>query len=447
MPEPTYLSLLELAQAAAAAIRSGLWLVALCLVAVPGAAYALNQTADDRYEASVHVAHIPPTENTSLSRLGITGDAAPTGAQFVGDASVAGIIRRLGLDTPRSQLRERLLVDQPAGSSQATLTAKADSGPQATKLADAWATVVVESRNAGLSRKFRAARRVLRARQQRSPEPAERQIIQVRLLQLATAGETLASDLQVTQNAPRGVLVERFSMGLALGLGLLAGLGLALAKPLVSRRVLTPAVAASNFALPLLGVVGPLTRSGRRGKSTGRGRPLDGEALQSAVRLQSRLALIVETTSPILVTPARQHALHSQIVECAAAAYADGGRATALVRWRTDGLHSFDPTMLPESLEIVEEPGRWPALESRLRRLENSHDVVLIDGPGVLDSGDALLASQHLPIWLLTAGVGDTRADEANSLRHERAAFRQQPIGLAVGEAEKRLRIPWRRRR
>jgi len=103
---------------------------------------------------------------------------------------------------------------------------------------------------------------------------------------------------------------------------------------------------------------------------------------------------------------------------------------------------------MPEGLEIVEEAGRWAALESRLRDLEERYERLVIDGPGILDSGDALLATQRLPVWVLSVGVGDTRLDEADDLRREVAGLDKQPVGLVVGVAERRrwLRRPRGRR-
>lgn len=438
MAEPVALSPLELAHAAMAGLRSRLWLVLLCLIAVPAAAFALNQTGH-RYEATAKLAYVPFNDNLTLARVGVPLSSAPTADQLTADSIVDDLNRRLGLRTTRQDLRGRLRVDQPEGSAQATLTATARSSRAAAELANEWAIVVVESRNAAVAGQFNSARRVLRSRIRRGGDSEELRGGRARLLELETARASFPGDTQIVERVTRGTWGNRYPVGVAAALGLVGGIALALGTSLlITRRMLTPAVAATNFQAPLLGVIEPLSRARRRRKSAAKLEALGQRTLNSGVLLKSRLALVADMDSPLLVAPAKDHRFRSRIAECLAAAHADGGHSTVLVRWLGHGV-TFDPSSLPEKLKVVEASGGWTALESRLQELSKRYEVVVVDAPGVLESGDALLATQHLPVWLVTAGLDETRADDADALRRETAGLEREPVGLAVGAANRRL--------
>lgn len=420
---------MEFAHEAIAAIRARLWLLVLCTVALPIGALAYN-AAEAKFEAKALMSFTPLNENQTLISLGIPTPSVPSGNQLLADEVLGQTIAQLDLFTSIDGLRKRLRVEQTQGSREAALIASAPTSAEAVRLVNAWATAFVESRNKLLANQFAAARfTIVERSEDRETTNAERRILRTRLAGLDAARAAARSDSEVSQSgvasaAPAGKVSEV----VALIVGAIMGLALVLLLALLDRRIRTPALVSANYRLPLLATF-PAT-------------PNRVDPLSPAVSVQSKLALSMNGSSPprrIMVTSARSLPEEHMAAAHLARAYAESGQRTALVLWRAGDQANEDARRLSPSEAgarptLVCDDGRWPVIRDRLDELSRTTDVVILDAPPILESGESLLASQGVDAWVMCAVVGVTSGDDADAFKREIAGLGNPPAGLVAFE-------------
>ena len=421
------LTALEAAHEALAAIKERRRLVLACVILLPVLAIAFNAVRTE-YEARAELTFTPLNENQTLVGLGIPTQSVPTADQLLTDPILSEVNSRLALKETVGALRSRLEVRQDHGDRQVTLIGQASSPNDAVNLVNRWATSFVDSRNRLLAERFASVRGSLAATYGRATNRADRRTLKSRIDQIDSVRAASRGDTTVSQSAAGSPKpMRRFNELVALIAGLVIGVALALSLAIFDRRVRTPALAAANLGLPLLGVLPP------------RGRARD--ALEAAIRIQSKLAVRNGRPTPavLMVTSPKTLAERGWAAEQIARAYADSGCRVAMVRWRDDGDDVVKPDrdVSESGVHVESVSGRWSALEERLRQLGTHVDITVVDAPAMLSSGDALVASQRLPEWILCATLGVTRGDEVEAVKRELSELQTRPVGLVVIEGQR----------
>ena len=206
----------------------GVLLLALAGLAA-GGGYSLSQP--EVYAANA-TGFVSAGDNSNPA-LGSVGDSlAKSRARSYVDiassrATASDVIERLGLDDDPSTLIGAISVDQPADTVLLKITARAGTPRQAQRLADAWVSALADQ-----------------VQQIENPSGRAR-----------TAGlEVVPVESAALPSSP---ISPRTQLNLALGLlaGIMLGLGYALVRNQLDRRLRSAEVVESRFALPVIGGV------------------------------------------------------------------------------------------------------------------------------------------------------------------------------------------------
>lgn len=414
-----------------AAVRARWWLVLLVpLLAMAGvAAHAL--LVNPAYEAEVTLAFDPPDSGSTLGSLGLEGKPPPARDQLLSDSVLAAFRDRRAPDAadPRGRLRVRSASDR-----EATLVAEGDSSAAASDLANDWAQALATTRNSEQGARIERARVALERRLAAAgpvvePPTARQLSLQQDLDRLDAAQQALRPDTEVTRAAR--VNAQGASAGAyltAAGVALVAGLALALLVGTLDRRIRSPERLAKTFGLPLLGRL--RGNGGPAGPAPGGPDP--------ASRLYARLMLYSGGVQPptILVTAATAGADTALAAYAVAASIASSDRDVALVGWHPGGLGRTN-SRREGHVTLIEDGAPWPDFLLRVADLSFSHDVVVVCAPPLADVAESLLAAQAMSAWFVCASLGDTRIEDARTLRGAVEGLRRPPSGLLALSRER----------
>lgn len=402
------------------ALRARWWVAVLVTLVSLGLALALVDRSD-LYRAQAALTASAAPEPEALAAAGGRFPAAPTSAAAaLTDGVLVGLSREVRRSTPPTTWRAELAV-APAANGVLTLTAQRDDRASAIAAVNAWATVLVKTRNNQLTNAFTDARVVLtrregRARQRGDDATATR--VRAQRVALARARTSLEPDLTVTSAAASAIPVTRRSLAVIVAGALLAGivaLGLVLA---LERRLWTPDVAAAAFGLPVLATV--------------RGRGDDADDVQAGVSLHFHAGGTDAEPGAVLITPATRQSAEAAESDArlVARTLASAGTPAEVVRWNVAASGSGEDDA-PEA--VVE--GRWPVLAERVKALQATGTTAVVLGPPVTESGDVLFAGARLTSWFLPVDLRRTRVGHVTWVR--RVLNEERPLGLVVHGSRK----------
>ena len=473
------------------------------VVLLPLTTYLLMKPGPTTYEASATVL---------LNRQS-------QGASEIGDPTLWDPARTIRTQSEIARLpevasrviEESGLRDRDAGSFLATSSVIADeendflvfhardAAPSvAVRLANLYAAKYIEFRRELDTAALREAARELTdqleqlRRQGVEPDSQAYQTLISRRQQLETA-ETLQSSkaLLVRPAAAAGQVVsgERRSVWLALGLGLILGLGLAFLIETLDTRVRSVNDLVRRLGLPLLGTIPRPSRSVRRDRRLVMIHEPDNPAAEPYRMLRASLEMSRPSDHrAIMVTSAVEAEGKSTTAANLAVAMARAGQHVALVdldlyrpgleRWfrlpprpgltdvalgkvpLSDALREVplashvggrvlgDSVLVSQNgrassgkLEILprgtppESPGEFIAtrgFESALEELRARADVLIVDGPPLLLSGDGLMLSMKLDGMLVIARVNVLKQGQVDELERILASCPATKLGLVV---------------
>lgn len=239
------------------------WVVVALAVAAC-AALALVQAAlsDDRYEASASVVFGSPTLSDAalqVDRGGIDPEReAATNVLIASSEEVAEAVRReLRASVPASELLEAVSVEAEENANVLLITATADSGPEAARIANAFADEYIAFKARSEVQSIRAAKSDLREQLDAlPPNGSERESVEESLQRLTALGAVATGDARVIGRAspptePAGLgLLPLLLVGVIVGLGV--GLILVFLLESVDRRVNSLEEFEREYRLPAL---------------------------------------------------------------------------------------------------------------------------------------------------------------------------------------------------
>lgn len=421
----------DLSHALQVARRRG-WIVLVSLAAALAAAYGVTLLLPERYEATatMFVGGNAPSgdaaldlQYTSLAQTLVTTYAELAETRTVAEAAAAEA------DLDPSAVIGDVDAEAQAGLQILKLHARASSAEGAERVANAVAAALEE--------------RVDRVNASRSGE------VGVQVVDAATV--------------PSGPVSPKPLLNMIFGglLGLLVGIGLALARERLDGRIRTADEAERELGLPVLGVVPRLGRRTRRGEALARH-----ENQHVAEPFRSLAASVASLPGPeggrgILVTSAARGDGKTTVAAHLALALAEDNRDVALVEGdlRRPSLRRHFPShdapsldrviyksgqnRLPKSAGVC--PGlkvlaaeesqsnaahvlRGPEFERVVATALRDHDYLLLDAPAALTVSDASVLARHANTVLLVVRSGSTSAED---VRASQAVFRRLGVEVA----------------
>ena len=462
--------------------------VALALLA----ALLYLATAEDRYEAHADILVTPVAINDTtfvglpVIRESGEGRGVLTTARLVKTPQVADAARdKLRVRATREELLGSVHVEPQAQSNIVTITAEGDTAEQAAALANAFAAGVISERTGIFQRELaqvvgRLSRR-LTALPVESRDVGEARAVAERLGTLRGLVGSRDPTLQIASLAvppdekswPRPLL----SLAVALFVGLLLGVGVAIALELVNPLVLRDEDVLEE-RIPLLARV-PQTSVRDLQAHLQRGGTIEGDVRNAyqLARVNVSAALEDGGAGTILVTSAARGEGKTTAAISLALVYAQAGARVVLVDadlrrarlGRVFGLQTSQPG-LPElllgdvavedtlatvpgyrDLRVVtarpDDSGAVDLLQSKridavVEELRTHADIVIFDSPSVTEVADALPLAAAVDAVVLVVRYGRTRREKLARVRLLLGQLGVVPAGIiAVTRRRARLRV------
>ena len=408
------LSGIELLGVLRACLRAHRWLMVGAAVAFAVVAVAVQDAAYDP-TARTSLALADPRQDPTLQALGVPAPPMPTGGELLSDAVMATLAESADEDV--RTLRPRLRVDQDDGPEQVELLVEAPDMAQARRIADLWATAVINVGNGALQVRFEDAERAVRDQIDTAPTLARRRELRAQIGRLAVAQSSAPAYIRrvsVARPLPRRSPVFA---ALAGGLiGIVVGAFLGILRDALQRRVRTAPAAGAALASAALPVL-PRPDAPANGRVSAARNASIRLGVHAAPTGRKTWALVSPQTTPAVLAAA----------ELLLATLRSDGHSAGGIAWNVDappagfenvaaGIPQFDDVLLEHrerhSLTLVLVPG--PSLErAEAVYVDRAADVavVLLDLPSVvgrdLRAAVAELTATRLVWPLESVGAGD----------------------------------------
>ena len=246
------------------ALREHWVYIAVTLALAVGGALAYTQAAEPRYEANADILVSPVTSDTLVGlpvlRENLFGRSVVTAARLTKSPQVAARVReRLQLDLPLSSVSNLVTVTPQEQSDIVTITGNSASPAEAAKLANAFARALLAERTERFQQQLDRVMDRLSARlagPQGRPGTSEAGALSARLADLRALSDEADPTLEIVSAAvapslpasPRPLL----AVGVAGVIGLLLGIGIALALETVNPLVMRAEFTSERDAPPIL---------------------------------------------------------------------------------------------------------------------------------------------------------------------------------------------------
>ena len=259
------------------AVRQRWRFVVLVAALTTGVALAVSLSGEEQYEASAELLLRGQEPINALLQPGVGVSSDPerelnTDVQLIKVADTAYEARRkLGIDRSTDALLEQVETETTNTSNIVTLTARDPEPRLAARIANAFAEAYVEFRVTSARERYAQAAE-LAQQQLLQLDPQARRTAQGlelqarrRELQIAAALQTGGAEIVRRASVPTSASRPRPKLSGAIGLflGLLIGVGLALARELVDRRFKDEDAIEAFFDLPILAAIPRPARRGR----------------------------------------------------------------------------------------------------------------------------------------------------------------------------------------
>ncbi|HEV3001019.1 MAG TPA: polysaccharide biosynthesis tyrosine autokinase [Solirubrobacteraceae bacterium] len=472
-----------------AVVRRRLLTIAAAVVLVPAIAYAVSKAQDPVYEgrATVLATFKDPaagvTEDDTFNRDDAQRFAATQAGIARTPALADRVARSLGGGATGGDVLDDSAVAPRTGTDLIDFALRDGDRGRALRGAEAYAREFVayrgELERQALDRaadELRARLRELEARGLRDSS-VYRELAERRRRVRTQAALPDASVQFVSREDEATTVSPRTARNVALGLalGLLLGLALAFLREALDTRVRSGDEVVDALGLPVLGRV-PKPGRRRRGRRSGRGgagRPVVLEAPEGReaeafrkIRTNLSFAALDEPFRTVQVVSATAGEGKTTTAANLAAALARGGQRVVLVdldlrqpalgaAFGLSGAGIADVLAGDGRVEdaLVEVPVDGGSLEvlaagsaarggsellasapvrDALEPLAERADVVVVDGPPWVESGDGPALSAHVDALLVVVRLGEARRDEVAELRKALAASPARKIGVVL---------------
>jgi len=373
--------------------------------------------------------------------------------ELVHSAAVAGLVhRQLDSSEPVAEIRSRVGVSLVGSTRILDLTYRASSRSEAQRGADAYAVAYLELKR----QQVEAVRGQRKVNIEAALEPIEEELsdAQRQLGEVAPAsGAGLAARARVDdlagQAAPYhenlaesevvdpgdvGAVVSRASrpgapvrprplldalLGTIVGLG--AGAALALGRARVDRRLRSRADLEEHLGAPVLATVPRVRRSRRGSAGLVTVEQPDSRASDAYRALWIRMLAPVRTRPlrSVLVTGASGDSGTAAVAANLAVSLTRAGKEVALVSADREGDDVLQPEVMRDLLAA---------------RAEGT-DIVVVEGPPVLDTADCLALAPLVDGVLVVAAMGSTNCDDVALARHQLDQVGAEVVGGVLSNA------------
>jgi tyrosine-protein kinase len=473
-----------------AVLRRRALVVALCALALGGAAYGLSRRQAKRYTATASLVFDNSQQNLQAAGLQVVGSGGSQLPQQQTDLKLAQLgdmaaktAQQLGRGLTADGVRKDLKVSQEGESNIVDVSATAATPALAAQIANVYAGQFVDEQQNANHRYYGAALALV-DKQLAASTPRQRSspaglALQARAQSLAVLAEMRSGTVQIAQEAspPTAPSSPKIAQNAALGgvLGLILGLGLAFLLERLDRRIREPKDLAAIYRLPLLGVVPQSKALSRAQTRDGRpaAPPSEAEAFQ-LIRAHLRYfnvdrqlrALMVASAAPgdgkttvarnlaaaaarmgsrVLLVEAdlRRPTLARQLGLDPGAGLADVliGAVSLAQAKRTIALEEpsaarpvargFDVLLAgaappPNPAELIESQ----AMEGLLSLARSTYDLVVIDTPPLTAVSDAFPLLHKVDGAIVVGRVGRNRRDVAERLHETLAGMGAPMLGV-----------------
>jgi polysaccharide biosynthesis transport protein len=478
-------------------LRARIWLIAACMVMAGGAALAFSLMQEKQYSAESSLLFRDPGFDQRLfgsSSIQPWQDPAREAATNVRLASLDAVADRTAKDLGRGLdggTVSAMLDVEPEGQSDVVSITATDEDPEfAADVANAFASNYIVFRREADQAKVADAQRVVEAKyEQLEPEEQvgeEGQALQQQISDLTTLEALQTGNAELVQEAdtPSSPSSPQPIRNTIIGamFGLLLGLGLALMRERLDRRLKDPDELEDSFGLPILGEI-PESRSLRHDKRASASEALPAREAEAfrLVRTRLRYFNVDRELRSLLVTSAAASDGKTTVAFYLARAAASAGTRTVLVEAdlhqatlasefglsplpglaevlthqaspesvlqhipvedRSNGrgnVRNLDVIVAgaepPNPLELVESAG----MASLLEQLEEAYDLVVLDAPPAGAVADTLPLMRLVNGVILVGQLGKTTRDEAVSLREQLSSLDVSPLGVVLNRGRKR---------
>lgn len=478
-------------------LRARIWLIAFCGVVAGGAALVFSELQEKQYSAESSLLFRDPGFDQRLfgsSSVQPYQDPAREAATNVRLASLDAVADRTADDLDGrvdGGAVSAMLDVEPEGQSDVVSITATDEDPDfAAQVANAFARNYIVFRREADQAKVASAQRVVESEyEQLLPEEQigeEGQALQEQITKLTTLEALQTGNAELVQEAdpPSSPSSPRPLRNTILGgiFGLLFGLGLALLRERLDRRLKDPEELEESFGLPILGEI-PESRSLRHEKRGDASEPLPVREAEAFRMLRTRLRYfnVDRELRSLLVTSASASDGKTTVAFYLARTAAAAGTRTLLIEADLHeatlasefglsplpGLaevltHQASPESVIQELPVEDRsnglaggrtldvivagaaaPNPLELAESAemarlLDELSGSYDLVIVDTP------PAGVVADSLPLMKLVSGVilvgqlGETTRDEAAAVREDLASMGVPALGVVLNRARKR---------
>ena len=479
-------------------LRERWWIVALSALVCTLTALAVSLSSPKEYEASASLLFRNPGFSDALFGSDVFAPSldpareSSTNLLLVESREVAGAVKReLGLDETTSELLDKVEVEERTNADIVEIRARDENPRLAARIAGEFATQYVLFRQRADRRKIDDAENLISERLADLPPDAgaERTQLQDALQRLIALGAVQTGNAEVIDRPEVPTVAAspqtRRDVAVALFVGLILGVAIALLVDFLDRRVKSAEEFEELYRVPTLSTVPQSTFAAKR--ITTQGAPFEPFrilysglgflSVSGPIRvLMVTSAVAEEGKTSVAVNLARAVALSRRSVALVeadlrrpgfrghfGAEAAPAGLTNALVSHQSvaELIQQVPPTAAfeedegspfaglgdqqgmdgtisllrsgpipPNSAELLRSEGMGQVLE----QLAETHDMVIVDAPPLLPIADAqvLLAHEMIDACLIVARVYKTTRDQARRTRAILDQHRIDRIGLVV---------------
>jgi capsular exopolysaccharide synthesis family protein len=477
-------------------LRGRIWLIIATTVLAAGSAYAFSSAQQDEYSAKASLLFRDPGFDQRL--FGSSGsqpfqDPAREAATNVRLVSLEAVADRTAQDLGRldGSAVSGMIEVEPEGQSDVVATTATDEDPQfAATVANAFASNYIVFRRQADRAKVADALRLVEGQYERLlPEEQvgqEGQALQKQISDLKTLEALQTGNAELVQRAdvPTSPSSPQPKRDALIGgiLGLVLGLGLALLRERLDRRLKGPEELGDAFALPVLGTI-PDSRALRHDRLADAEQRLPAQEAEAfrLVRTRLRYFNVDRELHSLLIASAAESEGKTTVAFCLARAAAAAGSKTLLLeadfhqaalavefglspipglaevlthQATTDAVIQRLPiwqqsngardarnldvivagAIPPNPLELVESH----EMSKLLDELRTQYELVIIDTPPAGAVADALPLMRAVNGVIIVARLDKTTRDEATTLRDHLDSMQVSPLGLVINRFKAR---------
>ena len=462
-------------------LRERRWIVVGAIAVSLLAAILYLVTADKVYKSSADLLVAPvPSDDALLVSLGLIRQSGEptrdveTAARLASNIDVATRARDdLGLDQSAESLLDEISVEPVAQSNLVSIEAEGSTPKEAADKANAFADAVIADRSAALSERIDEILPQLTARLEAESTgvvPAEGLRSEISRLEVLREGGDPTIQLEVPATPPDGQASPRpaLTIGAALFVGLVVGLGGAFSAQALDPRLSREEQLRSSYSLPILARI-PRERSTGRDRALSPGR-VSGATMEAYRTLRANIAAPPSASGrgqSILVTGSAPREGKTTTAINLAASFALAGNRVILIEAdlrrpaiadalgvdAKRGVAStlLENTSLQEALVtttqfggnlgllladyrggIVSELFSLRAAQRLLDQATELADYVIIDSPPLTAVVDTLSLAARVDDVLVVSRLGLTRLDRLRELAELLAGNGISPIGFTL---------------